>query len=495
MCGEVAVEVLAREGGNMSLSVLTESIFEFRRFLRRYQENFRRIRQRRHFEAYLRGLIGPLERKSIEPIALDQRVNWRSLQDFIGISPWDAEALLFTHRRHVRETLGSPNAILILDPTQIPKRGDKSVGVARQWCGNLGKEENCQNSIALCYAAEKGHTYLDRRLYLPDDWAWDERRRRAARVPKDVVFRTSWELGYEMISRARREGIPHAWVNGDEEFGKVPQFHDWLSEDGERYVFEVPRRARVWVTLPKRGRKGPKGISTRLRTLRAGRPRLMRVDELPKKLPRKAWIDREIRDASKGPLRVRSVLLRVRFHRRNTDARPEGWLLITETVDQQHQMKFFQSNGGVAISHLELLRAAFARWPIEQVHGQGKNETGLADYETRTWPGWHHHTALSFLAHLWLVLERNRLGEKIPRDDRRRGPSGVLRRFPNRTSSTPAPDPTDAASATTQSGSAALALEEGSEQARGSASPEKDRCWTGEIRDHSHGPVNPVQYH
>jgi len=479
----------------MSLSVLSESIFEFRRFLRRYQHDLPHVRQRRHFEAYLRGLIGPLERKSVEPIALDQRVNWRLLQDFIGVSPWDSEALLVTYRRHVRETLGSPNAILILDPTQIPKRGDKSVGVARQWCGQLGKEENCQNSINLCYAAEKGHSYLDRRLYLPDAWANDAARRRVARVPKDVVFRTSWELAYEMISRARREGIPHAWVIGDEEFGKVPQFHDWLSEDGERYVFEVPRSARVWVTLPKRGRKGPKGISTRLRSLRAGCPRVMRVDELPKKLPKKAWIDREIRDASKGPLRVRSVVLRVRFHRRNTDLRPEGWLLITETVDQQHQMKFFQSNGGMGVSHLELLRAAFARWPIEQVHGQGKNETGLSDYETRTWIGWHHHTALSFLAHLWLVLERNRLGEKIPRDDGRRGASCVLRRFPNRTSRSNEPDSTDAAPATSESGSSALPLEDGSGQAGGSASPGENRSGASEVRDHSHDSVNPVQYH
>jgi SRSO17 transposase len=431
----------------MPLSAPTESIFEFRRFVRRYQSLFRHSAQRRHFEAYLRGLIGPLERKSIEPIALDQGVNWRSLQDFIGCAPWDAEILLTEHRRHVRETLGRPGGIIILDPTSYPKRGDKTVGVARQWCGQLGKEENCVVGINVGYSSEKGHAPIDRRLYLPADWANNLPGRRAAGVPDNVVFRTSWELSYEMISQARGDRFPHSWVIGDEEFGKVPLFQDWLREDGERYIFEVPCSHRVWVTLPRRDMRGQKRYLERLQHFGPGRPRLVRMDQLIQRLPPRAWAVHDVRDASKGPIRVRAVLLRVQFHRRKNKERPEGWLLMTQSIGQCLQTKYFQSNAEQQTPKEELLQVAYARWPVEQCHGQGKNETGLGDYETRSWRGWHHHTALSFLAQHWLVMERNRLGEKISRDDGRRGPTTVLRRGPDRSRTSSTPGSTDAAPA------------------------------------------------
>lgn len=445
----------------MAQAVLGELIGAFRRFVRRYRERFPHKAQRRHVAVYLRGLIGPLERKSIEPIAVDQGVDMRRLQDFIGTSPWDAEALLVAHRRHVRATLGSPQGLLILDPTAFPKRGDHSVGVARQWCGQLGKEENCVIGVNLGYASEQGHTFLDRRLYLPKAWTADWPRRRAAGVPDDVVFRTSWELAYEMVAQVRQEGVPHAWISGDEEFGKVPQFQDWLSEDGERYILEVPCHTRVWVALPRGRRRGPPGLAARLRRRGPGRPRLVRVDTLTRELPPRVWTVHDVRDASKGPLRVRAVLVRVGFHRRKRGERPEGWLLVTQTLEQRCQTKYFQSNAAADVSLEELLRAGFARWPVEQCHGQGKNETGLGDYETRSWRGWHHHTALSFLAHHWLVLSRNRLGEKIPRDNRRGGPAHLLLHVVPRAGEAAEVRPTDAAPAAPQPYRAVVPLEAG----------------------------------
>lgn len=475
----------------MSLSALTESIFEFRRFVRRYQRLFPRTAQRRYFEAYVRGLTSPLERKSIEPIAVDQGVDWHRLQDFIGGSPWDAEAVLVEHRRHVRETLGSPRGIFILDPTSYPKRGDKSVGVARQWCGELGKEENCVVGIHLGYASEKGHTSTDRRLYLPEEWAEDFPRRRGAGVPQDVVFRTSWELSYEMVSQARSEGFPHAWITGDEEFGKVPVFQDWLREDGERYIFEVPCSHRVWVTLPRPTIRSRRRYLARLRNFGPGRPGLVRMEKLVQKLPPKAWSIHTVRDASKGPIRVRAVLIRVRFYRRGKDERPEGWLLITQTLGQRPKTKYFQSDAEKGISQKELLEVGYARWPIEQCHGQGKNETGLGHYETRSWLGWHHHTALSFLAHHWLVLERNRLGEKISGDDRGGGPTSLLHRIPDGTGKSAEVRSEDAASATAQPERAAVALEERAGRPRHARAPEADRRGTGEVGHHSNAPLKP----
>jgi SRSO17 transposase len=470
-----------KERGTMPLSELTESIFEYRRFVRRYERLFGHKARRRYVDSYLRGLIGPLERKSIEPIALDQGVDMRRLQEFVGSSPWDAETILAEHRRHVRETFGSPNGILIIDPTSFPKRGDKSVGVARQWCGQLGKEENCVVGVHLAYASEKGHTPVDRRLYLPKTWSEDPVRRRSVGIPRDVVFRKSWELAYEMISYLRREGFPHAWITGDEEFGKVPLFRDWLNEDGERYILEVPCRVRVWVTLPRRRIRGPGGVSRRLRARGPGRPQLVRVDELARRLSSRAWSDHEVRDASKGPIRVRAALIRVLFHRSKERDRREGWLLITRALDQTAQVKYFQSNGAPHLSKEELLGAGFARWPVEQCHGQGKNETGLGDYETRSWLGWHHHTALSFLAHHWLVLERNRLGEKISRDDSRGSAASLLFRLTDGTPNTSELEAPDATPTTSQSECASVALEEEAGPSSDTCSAEADRSRSNQI--------------
>ena len=415
----------------MALALLTEAIFEFRRFVRRYERIFHHQAQRRHFEAYLRGLIGPLERKSIEPIAVDQGVPWHRLEDFISRAHWDAEALLAEHIRHVRESLGSRRGIIIIDPTSFPKKGVASVGVARQWCGQLGKEENCVVGANLAYASEKGHTFLSRRLYLPKEWAGNRSCRRAVRVPDDVVFRTSGELAYEMIASVRRSALPHEWITGDEEFGKLPWLQDWLHADGERYVLEVPTTTRVWVTLPRRRKSGPIGLLKRLRVRGSGRPRLARVNDFGCELPDRAWSLHDVRDGSKGPIRVYAALVRVRFSRPKEVDRREGWLLIAQTLDQKAQTKYFLSNAGAEITTDALLAAGFARWPVEQCFGQGKNETGLGDYETRSWPGWHRHTALSFLAHHWLVLERTRLGEKISRDDPGGSTSRLLRRVAN----------------------------------------------------------------
>jgi SRSO17 transposase len=391
----------------------------FEQFCARYQRFLPRKDQREYLAPYLLGLLGPLERKSIEPIALEQEVDVRLLQHFIAASPWDERSMLAEHRRHVRETMGSPNAVLILDPTTFPKRGDKSVGVQHQWCGERGKQDNCVAGINLSYACETGHTFLDRRLYLPRSWASDMPRRRTAGVPDDVVFRPDWQLSFEMVRDARAEGIPHSWLTGDEQFGKSPPLHDWLDELGERYIFELPVRARVWLTLPKRPIRGPIGLLERLAHLRPGRPKLMRVDEIAEALPERAWTPLYLRDASKGPIVVQAVALRVRFQREDPERRPEGWIMLSETLDQKRERKFFASNSQANCSLASMASAAYSRWPIEQDHGQGKNETGLGDYETRTWRGWHHHSALSFLAHHFLVTQRNRLGEKIPGDDGR----------------------------------------------------------------------------
>jgi len=277
---------------------------------------------------------------------------------------------------------------------------------------------------------------VNRRLYLPKEWCEDEERRRECGVPDDVRFQTKGDLAFELIAQARTVGLTHGWITGDEEYGGAVPLHKRLEALGERYVFELASNTRVWASLPAEGSKfGRGGLKSRLREIRAGRPRSVQVRKLARDLPANAWREYTIRAGSKGPIVVKAALLRVHFGprvERGRGPRPRPrWLLITRTVSQEEEFKYFKSNDNADDDggRLEqMLPAAYARWSIEQCHGQGKNETGLADYETRSWRGWHHHTALAMLAHHFLVCERIRLGEKIPRDDRGRVSPALHRR-------------------------------------------------------------------
>src|SRR6476469_4457277 len=174
-------------------------------FLRRYLPRFYRAEQRAHATLVIRGLLSGLQRKTCEPIAVEAGVHRKPVQNFVGAGGWDDEAVM-----------ADPRAILILDPSSFPKSGSESCGVARQWCGRLGKQDNCQVGVFLAYAAPGGYAPLDRRLYLPEDWASDPDRRQKGRVPGDVTFKESWRIAVDLLGRCRTD-LPHAWVSGDDE--------------------------------------------------------------------------------------------------------------------------------------------------------------------------------------------------------------------------------------------------------------------------------------
>src|SRR3954468_24180503 len=209
------------------------------RFLERYLPRFRRAEQRHNATLVLRGLLSGLQRKTCEPIAVEAGVHRKPIQFLVGAGKWDDEAVMAELRIHVREELGDGRAILILDPSAFPKSGTESCGVARQWCGRLGKQDNCQIGVFLGYAAPGGYAPLDRRLYLPRDWADDPGRREKCHVPEDVEFRESWRIAVELLERCRQEW-PHAWVAGDDEMGRPAAFRAWLRRHGERYILDVP---------------------------------------------------------------------------------------------------------------------------------------------------------------------------------------------------------------------------------------------------------------
>src|SRR3954453_6133679 len=209
------------------------------RFLERYLPRFRRAEQRHNAALVIRGLLGGLQRKTCEPIAVEAGVHRQPIQFLVGAGRWDDEAVMAEIRRHVVEELGDDRAVLILDACTFPKSGSDSCGVGRQWCGRLGKQENCQRGIFLAYAAPGGYAPLARQLYVPEDWAGAAARRARCHVPEGVTFRAGWRMAAELIGRSG-EALPHGRVVGDDEFGRPAAFRAWLRDNGERYVLDVP---------------------------------------------------------------------------------------------------------------------------------------------------------------------------------------------------------------------------------------------------------------
>jgi SRSO17 transposase len=315
-------------------------------------------------------LVSGLERKTCEPIAVEAGVHRKPIQSFVGAGKWDDEAVMAELRWHVAEELGDGRAVLVVDATTFPKTGTDSCGVARQWCGRLGKPENCQRGIFLAYAAPGGYAPLDRRLYLPKDWAGDSARRAKCHVPEEVKFRAGWRIAADLIERCG-EDVPHNWVVGDDEFGRPAQFRAWLRGRGERYVLDLE------CPPPPSRRPGH------------GRPRaapFRRVDAWAAAQPEGCWTRLTIRAGEKGPLQVDAMTARVRTRLEHRIG-PEERLVVMRTVEAEPEAHDALSNAAADVPLAELVRARFARHRIEEVFEAAKQEAGLGHYEVRSWVG------------------------------------------------------------------------------------------------------------
>jgi SRSO17 transposase len=273
------------------------------RFLKRYLPLSYRQEQRGHAAAFVRGLLSGLERKRAEPIAYQADIPRKDLQYFVGCGAWDDEAVMAELRRHVREERADDDGVIVLGPSAFPKTGSHSCGVARQWCGRLGKTENCQLGVSLAYVSAKGHAPLDRRLVLPEEWADDPDRRQECHVPGDVTYRTTWEIAHDLLGRSG-PGVPHGWVVGDDEFGRASEFRAARRTDRERYVPAVPCDTTVRDLdgrrpPRKKGKKGPKRKAP-----------FVRVDTWARELPADRWTRLTVRDGAEGPPEVEAVSAR-----------------------------------------------------------------------------------------------------------------------------------------------------------------------------------------
>ena len=384
--------------------------------------------QDRHepLRAYVTGLCLPGERKSIEPMAArvdprHVRARHQSMHHFVADAPWDATAVLRAARDWVLGPMVRHGAVAawIVDDTGFPKKGQHSVGVARQYCGVLGKQDNCQVAVSVSMANEAVSLPVAYQLYLPEGWASDRRRRRAVGVPDDLAFQPKWQIALGQIRTVQAEGMPRAPVVADAGYGDTTAFREALTAAGLAYVVGVKKETTAWP--PGEAPRPPKRWSGRgrpptcVRRTATHTPQNLR--QLAGALPRTAWRTVTWREGTRGAMRSRFARLRVRpAHRdeQRTATRPEEWLLIEWPRGDPEPTKYWLSTLPETTPIADLARLAKLRWRIERDYQELKDELGLDHFEGRGWRGFHHHGALCIAAYAFLAAERARLSPPAP---------------------------------------------------------------------------------
>lgn len=369
-------------------------------------------------ENYTKGLMLPIERKSVEPMAArlapgNVRQMHQSLHHIVADAAWSDDALLRQVRSQVLPSMTRKHALAawIVDDTGFPKKGTHSVGVARQYCGQLGKQENCRVAVSVSLASEEASIPVAYRLYLPETWANDQERRKQAGIPKEIGFQTKPEIALGQIRSLVNEDVPRGVVLADAAYGNDNAFRQGLESLGLSYAVGIQSSTALWppgmVPLPPQ----PKG--------KMGRPpRLLRRDEQHQPLSAKqlalclsATDLRKVswREGTRGRMRSRFAAIRVRVAHRDywrKEPHPEQWLLIEWPTTEKEPTKYWLSNLPAPIALRKLVAIAKLRWRIERDYEELKQELGLGHFEGRNWRGFHHHATLSVAAYGFLVLER-----------------------------------------------------------------------------------------
>lgn len=388
-----------------------------------YSPLLARREQRSQLALYWRGLLAELPRKSIEPIVL--RLHGadlsavRTLQTFVNQGAWDDNLLLRRHWQEVELDLGCEQGVLIVDGSDFPKQGPHSVGVKRQYCGELGKRANCQAGVFVSYASAKGYTLLHRRLYLPEEWltddAFTERRERCG-IPAETRFATKPELALEMLREVTEAGTLRCrWLAADEAFGRDTAFLDGVAGLGLWYFAEVPHDTQVWLERPLTGLPEWSGRGRKPKRERVlGGASGQTVAVLAEPLEASEWRLRLIQEGSQGPQEAEFASRRVVGGRAGLPG-PEVWL-VWRRNPVSGELKTYLSNAPVETSELELARLSGMRWPVEMCFTEGKQLLGMGSYELRSWVGWHHHQTLVLLAHFFVVRTSRELKKSTGSD-------------------------------------------------------------------------------
>jgi SRSO17 transposase len=350
-----------------------------------------RSEPRQRVRSYLAGLLSPVERKNGWQLAEQAgEATPTGMQRVLSGSQWDADAVRDDLRAYVVEHLGDPAAVLVIDETGFLKKGTKSVGVKRQYSGTAGRIENCQVGVFLAYASQHGRAFLDRELYLPEEWADDPTRREEAGIPDDVTFQTKPELAQQMLERALAAGVPAAWVTGDEVYGGARRLRLWLEAQRQPFVLAIKRSEPLWV-LTGRG------------------PLEQRADTIAAAIAPQDWTCLSAGDGAKGPRLYDWARVPIRPLR---EPGWEHWLLVRRSLADPEDVAHYVCFAPDGTPLEALVRVAGTRWTIESCIEEAKGEVGLDQYEVRKWDGWYRHITLALFAHAMLTVIRARAVEK-----------------------------------------------------------------------------------
>src|SRR5215813_627192 len=344
------------------------------------QQRFPRDEPRQHALAYLKGLLSPVERKNgwqLAEAAGDSTPY--AIQHLLGRAQWSADEVRDDLRQYVVAHLSDKQAVLVVDETGFLKKGDKSAGVQRQYSGTAGRIENCQIGVFLAYASKYGRTFLDRELYLPQQWAENAERRVAAGIPEEVKFATKPQLARQMIERALAAGVPCKWLTGDEVYGNDRRLRVWLEEQDLFHVLAVSSGQHVWVGWQQ-----------------------VRIKSLLKEIPSDAWQVVSAGDGAKGPRLYEWALLPLT----SIMIEHQRWLLVRRHLDKPAEMAYYVVFAPRQTKLAEMVGVAGARWAIEESFQSAKGEVGLDHYGVRSWAGWYRHLTLAMLAHAYLTVMR-----------------------------------------------------------------------------------------
>jgi SRSO17 transposase len=402
-------------------------------------------------KAYCAGLLLPGERKSVEPMAArlapnNVRRTHQSLHHVVADAPWSDEAVLRSVREQVFPAMKQDGPVVawIVDDTGFVKKGTHSVGVTRQYCGQVGKQENCRVAVSLSVSTNHASLPIAWRLYLPESWASDQERRKETGIPPEIVFQTKPAIALAQIRQAVEQGISLAPVLADSAYGNETRFREGITDLELRYVVGVHDNLTVWppgeVPRPKERRQGRGRPPTRLHRDPKHQP--VAVKDLAFSLPEQAWKTVTWREGTRHKLKSRFAAVRIRpAHRdeKRSEPYPEEWLLMEWPAGETEPTKYWLSTLSVQIRLTALVRLAKHRWIIERDYEELKQELGLGHYEGRGWRGFHHHATLCIAAYGFLVIERTRFSPsarasqlelrapKIPPQFQPRGSPGARR--------------------------------------------------------------------